>query len=238
MVSYSARRYLVLVGLVILFWLGSILTEYLTSRPDPIYRHGDESRPVVALTFDDGPSSRFTPQILALLKNYQIHATFFLLGRHARRYPQVVQALAAQGHEIGNHTYSHLRLAKVNQATLAREMDQTEAVLGQLGARLNGLFRPPYSELSQAAVGYLKRTGRKIILWNVDSGDWRGYPATTIVARVLNNLKNGAIVVLHDNNEYDNANRQPTVDALRLLLPQMQKKGFRCLTVSELLKIY
>jgi len=228
----------VLIGLVILFCLGVLLSEYLTPRPDPIYWHGDESRPVIALTFDDGPSARFTPQILTVLAHYRIHATFFLLGRHAWRYPQVVQALSAQGHEIGNHTYSHPDLTKVHQATLAREIEQTESVLGQLGVRLNGLFRPPYSKLSHDAVGYVKRTGGKIILWNVDSGDWQGYPATTIVQRVLNNLKNGAIVVLHDNNEYDNANRQPTVDALRLLLPQIQQKGFRCRTVSELLGGY
>lgn len=227
MAPYASRQYLVLVGLVILWWLGAVLTEYFTRPSDIIYWQGDESRPVMALTFDDGPSPRFTPQILALLANHQIHATFFLLGRHARRYPQVVQAIAAQGHEIGNHTYNHLHLAKVNQDTLAWEVEQTESVLEELGVPLNGLFRPPYSELSPELVDYLERRERKIILWNVDSGDWRGYPAMKIVNRVLSNLKNGAIVVFHDNNEYDNANRQPTVEALPILLRQVQEKGFR-----------
>jgi len=230
------RRFWLLVGLVLLLWLGSPLTEYFFPLPGIIYQHGDESRPVIALTFDDGPSARFTPQILALLAKHKIHTTFFLLGRHAQRYPQLVQALVAEGHEIGNHTYSHPHLVQVNQTTLAWEVEKTKYLLTRLGVGLNGLFRPPYSELSQKVIAYVESTGRKIILWSVDSGDWQGSPAATIVNRVLNDLKNGAIVIFHDNNEYDNANRQPTVEALRILLPHIQRRGFRCLTVSELLK--
>ncbi|MFP3868227.1 MAG: polysaccharide deacetylase family protein [Desulfobacteraceae bacterium] len=235
MAPYLDRRLLVLVGLVLGLWLGPVLTGYFIRPETLIYRHGNESRPVVALTFDDGPSARFTPQILALLAQHRVRATFFLLGRHAQRYPQLVQALAAAGHEIGNHTYSHPHLDQINQDTLAQELEKTAAVLARLGVSLNGLFRPPYSKLPQNLAVYLGQINHKVILWSIDSGDWQGYPTSKIVDRVLNNLRNGAIVVFHDNNEYDGGNRQPTVEALRILLPRFQSRNLRCVTVSELL---
>lgn len=218
-----------------LLWLGAIMTRALYRPPVIIYTHGDESRPAIALTFDDGPSARFTPQILNILAAYQVRATFFLLGRHARCYPGLVRALVAQGHEIGNHTYSHPHLSGVAPAILAQELEKTTVVLRRLGVPTPSLFRPPYSELTAATTRFLARRGWKIILGNVDSGDWQGHSAAEIAAQVERGLKNGAIVIFHDNNENDDADRQPTVEALRLLLPRMQAAGFRCLTVSALL---
>jgi peptidoglycan-N-acetylglucosamine deacetylase len=202
-----------------------------------IIHHGDAYLPAVALTFDDGPSPRFTPKILELLAEYEAQATFFVLGRHAQQYPQLIQAIAAAGHEIGNHTYGHLHLPKVGREVLVTEIESTRAVLAQLGIPLTGLFRPPYSEVSAQQEQYLTQTGRQLILWSISSGDYLGDPGPQIADRVLQQISNGAIIVFHDNDEFDRADRQPTVEALRLLLPVLKKRGMDMLTVSELLRL-
>lgn len=202
-----------------------------------IIHHGDTLLPAVALTFDDGPSPRFTPKILACLAEYGARATFFVTGRHARKYPQLIQAIAAAGHEIGNHTYDHPHLPKVGREMLVTEIERTKGVLAQLGIPVTGLFRPPYSEVSPRQEQYLAQTGRRLILWSISSGDYLGGPGPEIAQRVSQQIGNGAIIVFHDSDEFDRADRQPTVEALRLLLPVLQKRGLEMLTVSALLHL-
>ena len=98
------------------------------------------------------------------------------------------------------------------------------------------IMRPPYSEYDQRLVSYLDHTDRELILWNVDSGDWRGLAAPAIVHNVLTKVKNGSIIIFHDSDEYDQADRHPTVEALKIILPALQQAGYRMVTVSELLE--
>jgi len=197
---------------------------------------GDSSKHAVALTFDDGPSPRFTPQVLALLKQYQAQATFFVLGCKVEKYPALIKAELEAGHELGNHTYSHPRLLKINQTARERELERTRLDLDLLGCPQGSkIMRPPYSEYDKRLVSYLDHTNRELILWSVDSGDWQGLAASTIVHNVLTKVKNGAIVVFHDSDEYNQADRHPTVEALKIILPALQKAGYRMVTVSELL---
>jgi peptidoglycan-N-acetylglucosamine deacetylase len=202
-----------------------------------IINHGHPSLPAVALTFDDGPSPRYTPKILELLAEYQAQATFFVLGRHAKQYPHLIQAIVADGHEIGNHSYNHLHLPKVSRRVLAAEIDSTHTLLTQLGIPCPGLFRPPYSEVSSQQEQYTAKCGQRLILWNINAGDYLGINGPEIANRVLQQISNGAIIVMHDSDEFDRADRQPTVEALRLLLPALKERGLRLLTVSALLNL-
>lgn len=198
---------------------------------------GGNSKAAVALTFDDGPSPLYTPQILALLKQYNAQGTFFVLGRKVEEHPGLIREMLAAGHEVGNHTYSHPNLPKTDHLARTRELERTRVLLDVLGCpRHDKIMRPPYSEFDQRLVSYLEHTDRDLILWSVDSGDWRGLATPTIVRIVLSQVKNGAIVIFHDSDETDRADRTPTVEALKIVLPALQKAGYRMVTVSELRK--
>jgi len=196
---------------------------------------GDSSSPKVALTFDDGPSPRYTPEILALLQHYQAHATFFVLGRKVERFPRLIRAMLKGGHEVGNHSFSHPRLTKSDQQAREMELERTRVDLDLLGCPPEQrLIRPPYSAFDDRLVSYLAHTHQQLVLWSIDSGDWQGLDAATIVRNVLNRVRNGAIIIFHDSDENSRADRRPTVQALKVILPGLQAAGYRLVTISEL----
>jgi peptidoglycan/xylan/chitin deacetylase (PgdA/CDA1 family) len=198
---------------------------------------GDSSRPAVALTFDDGPSPRYTPKILALLKQYQARCTFFVLGSKVEEHPGLIKVMLAAGHEVGNHTFSHPPLPQIGNLARTRELERTRLALDLLGCpRKNRIMRPPYSESDPRLVSYLDHTNRKMILWSVDSGDWQGLEAPAIAHNVLSRVKNGSIIIFHDSDEDCQADRSPTVTALKIILPTLRESGYRLVTVSELLE--
>ena len=189
----------------------------------------------VALTFDDGPSPRYTPPILQLLAQYRARATFFVLGAHAWKYPALTARIAAAGHELGNHTWSHPHLAGCDPRELAQELGRTELALALLGLPPGCLFRPPYSEVCAQLKLYLEATHRRLVLWTIDAGDYLGLSGPEIAWRVLQQLQPGAIIVFHDSDESEQADRRPTIAALELLLPYFRDQGWDLVTVSELL---
>jgi peptidoglycan/xylan/chitin deacetylase (PgdA/CDA1 family) len=196
---------------------------------------GPTSAHEVAITFDDGPSPVYTPQILALLKKYHAKATFFVLGRKVEQYPQVIKAMAREGHEIGNHTYDHPRLTVTTKPKCERELERTRLDLDLLGcADKHHLVRPPYSAYDKQLTSYISHTNRELVLWSLDSGDWKGLDKETIVHNVLDRVKNGSIIIFHDSDEKDEADRRPTVAALKVILPALQARGYRMVTISEL----
>ena len=196
---------------------------------------GPPSRHAVALTFDDGPCSRYTPKILALLKRYQAHATFFVLGCKVEKCPRLIKAMLRDGHEVGNHTFSHPRLPKSDQLAREREIEETFLDLELLGCpREHGLIRPPYSAFDDRLLSYISHTGRRLALWSLDSGDWKNLDSQTIVKNVLDRVRNGSIVVFHEGNGTKEADRNPTVEALKIILPALQAAGYQMVTMSEL----
>ncbi len=153
------------------------------------------------------------------------------------RHPGLIKEMLAAGHEVGNHSYSHPRLLKTDQLARARELERTRLALDLLGCPKDSrLMRPPYSESDQRLVSYLDHTNQEMILWSVDAGDWRGLGAQAIAANVLTQVKNGSIIIFHDSDETSQADRNPTVAALKIILPALQKAGYRLVTVSELLE--
>jgi len=198
---------------------------------------GAPTEKAVALTFDDGPSPTYTPQIMALLKQYHAHGTFFVMGHKVERYPGLIQAQLRQGNEIGNHSFSHPRMTNEDQVSRERELERTSVDLDLLGCPQKcRFFRPPYSAYDDRLRAYIGHTGRRLVLWSLDSGDWRGLPAPEIIKNVLTQVRNGSIIIFHDSCEQARTDRHPTVEALRTILPALQAQGYRMVTVSELLE--
>lgn len=185
----------------------------------------------IALTFDDGPDPRYTGEILDILAEYQIKATFFVIGRNCEADPDLVRREIAEGHEVGNHTYSHPHLYGIGAETLKEELQRTEAVLSELGAESVRLFRPPEGVYSGTVAKIAEGLGYLPILWTVDTTDWRMPSASVIAETVLNKAESGVIILCHD---YVSG-KSNTPAALRQFLPELLRRGYTFVTVSELL---
>jgi peptidoglycan-N-acetylglucosamine deacetylase len=222
-------------GLLILLTIGAGFAGPVKGEQPATIWAGGPSKHAVALTFDDGPSPLYTSKILGLLKHYQAKATFFVLGSKVEQYPWLVKNILRGGHEVGNHSFTHLRLTKCDQPTRERELERTRLDLDLLGCpQEHKLIRPPYSAYDDKLTCYVAHTNRELVLWSIDSGDWRGLDASVIAENVLTRVRNGAIIVFHDSDEKSQADRQPTVEALKIILPKLQAAGYRMVTVSEL----
>ena len=200
-------------------------------------RHGRRlapagAAPEVALTFDDGPNPPYTGQILGILARYQVPATFFCVGLQASAHPADIARMAAAGHGLGNHTWSHPFLPDLTGAQLAAQLDRTdEAVARAAGGREPGLFRPPYGSRSPDVLRWLGDRGSPIVLWDVDPSDWARPGAAVIAGRVLTQTRPGTIILMHDGG----GNRSQTVAALPLVIEGLLDRGFRFTLAADLL---
>ena len=199
-----------------------------------IVRSVPVAEPLVALTFDDGPGPQ-TPAILDLFAAHGCHGTFFVLGESVEGREQILARTQAEGHEIGNHTYSHPHAMQCTDDELAHDIVRCQRTLGHVPT----LFRPPYGEDALrcariAAARMLPTT----VLWSVDPSDWLERDPEAIAAAILDGLAPGAIIDLHDcwpRVTSTVADRSPTVEALALVLPELAARGYRAVTVSELM---
>lgn len=205
--------------------------------PETIVLSGDRSENRIALTFDDGPDPRFTPQILDVLKGYNVKATFFLMGTRAEAYPELVQRIIDEGHIIGNHTYWHPNLVERGDIpTLENEVNRTEDTLAeQIGYRTK-LFRAPYGFLNNELVEKLQDMNYSVVGWSVDSLDWQEAAPEVISYNVLSNIHPGGIILMHDGAEWE-GDRTNTIEALRQLIPTLKDEGMEFFTVPELVDI-
>ena len=191
--------------------------------------------PLVALTFDDGPSPQ-TPDILDLLREHHGHGTFFVLGESVEGREEVLARTLAEGHEIGNHTFGHPHALQLEDAELAHEIVRCQRLLSSAGPRV---FRPPYGEDPLRASRIAAERGLPTtVLWSVDPSDWLERDARAIAGVIVDGLAPGVIVDLHDcwpRHTSTPADRTPTVEALRLALPELAARGYRSVTVSQLM---
>ncbi|MFI5246340.1 MAG: polysaccharide deacetylase family protein, partial [Gemmatimonadales bacterium] len=191
--------------------------------------------PRVALTFDDGPSMD-TPAVLAALEREGIRATFFILGRHAEQHPQLVRSIALAGHEIGNHTWSHRVLALARPGQLAAEIDRTQQLLARLCLRAPRLFRAPRGYQGPLVRAALRRRGLALIGWTRGAWDSERRAATDIAALAAAKPRDGDILLLHDGAGTPGEQRRDrTAEAIPLIVREYRRRGFRFVTVPELL---
>jgi len=186
----------------------------------------------IALTFDDGPHPVYTPMILDILKENGIKATFFIIGENAEKHPDIVRRIIAEGHEIGNHTYSHPHLKNIGEKQLTKELKETEKLLKEKFSYTPALFRPPEGYCCSAVTNSVNTMGYTMVLWDVDTTDWAHNPSDNIVKTVLASTKDGSIILCHD----FVTKPSPTPDAIRVFIPKLKAKGYNFVTVSELKK--
>ncbi|MCH5285342.1 MAG: polysaccharide deacetylase family protein [Akkermansiaceae bacterium] len=184
--------------------------------------------PYVALTFDDGPNPATTPRVLDILKRYGAKATFFVLGENAARHKDVVARAAAEGHEIGSHTWSHPQLTKMSQAEIISQLDRTAAVIQEATGRRPAVMRPPYGATNKNVTDLvMSRYGMPSIMWSVDTQDWRHPGVSVVIHRAVDRAQSGSIILLHDIHA-------STVAAVEGVVAGLQRRGFTLVTVSEL----
>ena len=196
---------------------GSALTA--PARPDEI-----------ALTFDDGPNVAWTPKLLEILASHEVRATFFLLGGRAKAEPELVQRMAAAGHVIGNHTWSHPNLARSSSQVIREELKRTQQMLEQISGAAAKFFRPPYGARRPEVFRVAREMGLEPVLWNAMVPDWSDPSPDRIATRLMNKIDRlqqigrAANVVLHDGGHNDPAaNRQPSVLAAEKLIVEYKK---------------
>lgn len=180
------------------------------------------SSPLVALTFDDGPDPASTPRILDLLAASHVTATFFVVGRQAQRFPDLVRAEVGEGSAVESHTWNHRRLPGLDEAAFSAEVDRSDDLLAQLIGHRVTCVRPPYGRVDSRVVERLGSRGLTTALWDVDPRDWIRPGAGTIADRVLGRLHPGAVIVLHDGG----GDRSQTVAALPRILDGIRARGY------------
>ena len=192
----------------------------------------------MALTFDDGPSG-WTEPLLDLLGEADARATFFVLGASIAGNETVLRRIAAEGHEVGNHTHRHLDLADAGDELVAAELRAGASAIAAVLGQKPRLVRPPYGAAPQRVARLAGALSMgPVVMWSVDPADWRQREPQPIVDSVLAQLEPGAIVDLHDGippNSTGEPSRQATVDAVAQLLPELRRRGYRLVTVSNLL---
>lgn len=187
--------------------------------------------PYIALTFDDGPSATLTPRLLDILKEKGVKATFFVVGENAQSHPEILARAVAEGHEIGNHSWSHPQLSKVSEARLQEEIGNTSNAIFKATGKTPSLLRPPYGAVNAHVRQVIQdQYGMKIIFWSVDPLDWKRPGSSAVSQRILANTKAGSIILSHDIHA-------GTVDAMPTTIDALLAKGYHFVTVSELIEM-
>ncbi len=193
--------------------------------------YGNTHVPEIALTFDDGPNPYYTPQVLAVLQQYGVKATFFDVGYLVADFPNIVRQEYNQGNIVGNHSWSHPELTLLSaSAILSQLTSTTRAIQAAIGVRPT-FFRPPYGAMNRTVLAEAYSLGYSTVLWNASAGDWKLPGVSVIVSKILYYVRNGAIILLHDGG----GNRAQTVAALPILITILEHRGFKFVTIQQLI---
>ena len=185
--------------------------------------------PYIAMTFDDGPHATNTPKLLEMAAERHIKLTFFVLGECVEQNPDVLRREVAEGHEIGNHSWSHPNLAKLSDADVRSQLQRTEDIIEKTAGIKPKLMRPPYGELTKRQRILVNHEfGYKVILWDVDPLDWKRPGSNVVAQRIIAGARPGSIILSHDIHP-------PTIEAMPQVFDALLAKGFKFVTVSELL---
>ncbi|MER1957993.1 MAG: polysaccharide deacetylase family protein [Solibacillus sp.] len=195
--------------------------EEPVEEPEP---QPQEERKQIALTFDDGPNDKSTVQILAILKKYDVKATFFVLGQNVVKHLDVVRMIHDQGHEVANHSWSHKNLTKLNPAQMHDEIDRTSDAIFEATGEYPASYRPPYGAIDASV---RKEIQLNSVLWNIDTMDWHHKDPVKTLKNVKANAKDGGIILMHDIH-------QQSADALEAILQYLQQEDYEFVTTKEL----
>lgn len=203
--------------------------EYLASSDQEAYaayqaeEEAKKHQKRIALTFDDGPSATTTPQVLDILKKYNVKATFFILGQNVPGNEEILKRIVAEGHEVASHTWDHANLVTLSGDQVKQEMDQTQDVIKKVTGQAPTMMRPPYGSVNQSVMSVMQLP---VIYWSVDSKDWQSRNPGAILNEVKTHTYPGSIILMHDIH-------QPTVDSLTPVLEHLLGQGYQPVTVSD-----
>jgi peptidoglycan/xylan/chitin deacetylase (PgdA/CDA1 family) len=186
-------------------------------------REIDPDKPMIALTYDDGPS-KYTQEILDLLKENNSTATFFVLGSQASKYEETIKQMIEGGNQIGNHTYDHKRLTSLNDEELYDQINKTDSLIYDIALYRPFVMRPPYGSTNEALKEKLQKP---IINWSIDTRDWESRNTEAIIKIIYENVKDGDIILMHDLYE-------SSLEASKIVIPELISRGYQLVTVSEL----
>ncbi|MCK6256335.1 polysaccharide deacetylase family protein [Fictibacillus sp. KIGAM418] len=209
---------------------GQIIKVPMKNQPG--YYMGNTSKKEIALTFDDGPDNRYTPQILKILKEKGVKATFFVVGERAKKYPERLKQIDREGHAIGNHTWNHPNITQLTDQELEKTVQSTSTEIEKITGVKTNLFRPPFGEMNDHQLAMLNHRHYHSILWTADTKDWDGTSAKEIVSSVNKNASPGVIVLQHS---YHESGKFETVKALPQIIDQLRAKGYKFVTVPILI---
>ena len=182
----------------------------------------------IALTFDDGPYPFYTPLLLHVLERSRVPATFFIVGRSAQEFPELVTRIVDSGDEIGNHTFNHYTLTTLDDASIAAQIQNDGALLEQFTGKPLTLFRPPHGRVNRHVVDIANELGYQTILWSAAANDVKDIPPDMIVARIMNQASPGGIILLH-------SGQYRTIEALPQIIDGLRSEGYTFVTMSKLL---
>ena len=211
--------------------------NYLKLYPNTFHLKGSTNDYKIALTFDDGPDGVYTPQILDVLKKYQVPATFFLMGKRIEKHPEVVKRIKKEGHIIANHTFTHANLAKISEEQFYSEIQKTESSIKQITGLNTSLLRPPYGALSVNIMDKIKNMGYKTIFWSVDTRDWYAQDVNQILINTLPEVKQDSIILFHSAGGGKGHDLSASVKVLPELIQTLRMVGYEFVNIDELINI-
>ena len=228
-----------IIGAVLGIILGSVLLLLAVLPGNSFYgkilTKGNTSEKVVALTFDDGPYPPFTYQVLQILKEKKVPATFFIVGENAKAYPYLVKAAADDGHLLGTHTYHHYDLLKLGKDSIKEELSSGKEIIESITGKEVKYFRPPHGFKDWRIMKAAEEENLNVVNWSVVPRDWTKPGVKVIVDRVMSTVEPGSIVLLHDGDSpKKKATREETVAALPIIIDKLQAEGYKFVTVEEL----
>lgn len=204
---------------------------FVPRKPGHRVSHVNVPGKYVAVTFDDGPNSVYTPQVLDIFKRHGARATFFVLGENAARNKSILARAAAEGHEIANHTYSHIKMTSKSRQVVAREIERTSEIIKSATGFYPTTMRPPYGATNTPLVEMMYNDyGMYSILWDIDTRDWQHPGVSTVVQRAVGKAQPGSIILLHDIHA-------STLSAVEEIVVGLQARGFKLVTVSQLIEM-
>ncbi len=224
---YPSNKTLMRMGAAVCLAAAAALAIGGYGTAEPAAAIVNENGPVIALTFDDGPYPKVTGHILDVLEKNGVCATFFVLGSRIEGREDVLTRMEELGCEIGNHSFSHADLTRLSKADCQRELNDTDAEIRRVTGHEASVVRPPYGYYNKAV---RSAAGRPLILWTVDTNDWRGKAPGEIADYVIQQAKEGSVILMHDQ-------QTQTADAMEMIIPTLIDEGFRFVTVSELIRL-
>jgi peptidoglycan/xylan/chitin deacetylase (PgdA/CDA1 family) len=211
------------------------LSQLLKKYPETFLTQGPRNQ-MIALTFDDVPDPRFTPQLLDVLRKYHVKATFFVVGSRAEKHPALVARIIREGHVVGNHSYNHPEFGKISLNEFRTQIIRTENIISAQAGYKPRLIRPPYGDISEAQLKWAKAHGYKLVNWNVDSLDWRSLPKAQVRNNILAHAGKGSIILQHGGGGRG-SNLQGTIQALPEVITIMRKRGYSFVTIPQMLQV-